>query len=145
MYSSKGLYIHLETIKFKNVFFRLHYQIRNCEDFQLNDKYLKSFGSKCKSAAMQTFILIHISVVGFFIAFGAFATIAYLDPNKDYSLILSIIWFILFMMSVYYALPLMAFCTLGVFVITFYLKYRFQQVSELFDISKRFGIYQKSI
>ncbi len=135
----------METIKFKNVFFKLQYQIKNCEDFQLNDRYLKSFGSNCKLAAMQTFILIYISIVGFFIAFGAFATIAYLDPNKDHSLILSIIWFILFMMSVYYTLPLIAFCTLGVLVITLYLKYRFQQVSELFEISKRFGIYQKFI
>jgi hypothetical protein len=133
----------LKTIQFKNEFFKLQYQIRNCEDFQLNEKYSKLFGAKCKFVAIQAIILIYISIVVFFLTFGAFETIAYLDPNKDYSLILSIIWFILFMMSTYYALPLMAFCTLGVFVITLYMKYRFLQVSELFEVSKRFGIYQK--
>jgi hypothetical protein len=86
--SSKGLCIHWKTIKFKNEFFKLQYQIRNCQHFQLKDRYSKLFGVKCKLAAIQALILIYISIVVFFLTFGAFATIAHLDPNKDYSLIL---------------------------------------------------------
>jgi len=77
-----------------------------------------------------TIALSRISIFFLFSVFGFVYFKAYLEQNGNYSLINTIFWYLLIMISLNSIVPLIYLAICAIYIISIYLRYRFRQLYE---------------
>jgi len=118
-------------------FIKILHLIMNSEEYQLNRKYIDKFCSTCKLAARIMIICQKMGLLFIYIIILIFITIAYCEMN--YSIIIMLIWNVIIFVSWFYAISVFFIASVYAYLISLYLKYRFQQVQDLIEIYLKRG------
>jgi len=124
---------------------KIFHQIINSEEHQLSRKYMDKFYSKFKLAVRIMIICWKISLLLFCIILFTSIIIAYFDPEMNFSIITMSIWFVILVISFYYAISIAYVASIYTYLISLYMKYRFKQVQDLIEIYLKRGNTFKSI
>jgi len=110
------------------------HRIMNSEEYLLNSKYLKKFSLKSKLAVRAMIIGLNLILFLAFMIAIVFATTAYFDPEMDFSIIIIMIWFLIIIISLYYAFSVLFIANVYTYIVSLYMKYRFRQIQDFIEI-----------
>jgi len=138
---SENKVIKLLVLEHKNKceIIKIAHLIMNSEEYQLSGKYMEKFLSSYKLAARITIICLKIVFILIDILVFTFMTLGYYDNQVDYSVIVVLIWLVIVLLSLYYALSNFIISCAYTYVLTQYMKYRFRQVQDLIEIYLKRG------
>lgn len=124
---------------FQSPFHVMLFDIKNSVNYSLNERSSKLFGSRCKLVAILFIITNYMANILAFIIFTFLTLLVYYKSNINYSLILTLFYYLQFTLVWVYIprLGLTLFFTL--YVLTYYLKIRFNQVLELINYYHKKG------
>jgi len=107
--------------------------IINFDEYQLNPKYMEKYAKRSKLAAVIMVYAFNIAIFTLIIAHAIFG-IAYFDPNVNLPIILSVIWQVIFALSIYHAISLLYIYVYAIYTFSIYMKYRLRQIGDYLDI-----------
>lgn len=102
---------------------------------------MKKFSLRCKLAAIVCVMGTYCMIIGCVIVLGFVVFIAYSYSNANYSLALTILWYLQLIFNLYYIPPLFFNIVIIVYILTIYLNLRFKQVLDLINIYNRNSEY----
>jgi len=124
-------------------FISILYLLMNSEEYQLSRKYKDKFGSRCKLAVRILIIFWNIILYTLYIVVFILTTIAYYDSKMNFSIITMLIWMVILMLSMYYAISVNFIAGVYAYIISLHIMYRFQQLQDLTEIClKRGNVFQ---
>jgi len=125
--------------KNKCEFIKIAYLIMNSEEYQLNRIYMDKFYSLYK--LIIRIMMICRKIVSYFayILILIFTTIAYFDSEMNFSIIIMSIWFLVTVITFYYAILIFFTASAYIYLISLYMKYRFRQVLDIIEIYLKRG------
>jgi len=115
----------------------------NSLEYQLSRKYMEKFCSICKLAARIVIIFQQIILVYTYLCVLMFTTVAYFDSEMNFSIVIMSIWFVILILSMYYAFSIGLIAGVYTYLVCLYMKYRFQQLQDLIEIYLKRVIYLK--
>jgi len=115
-------------------FIAVDHRVLNSEGYQLNIKYLEKFSSKSKLAVRILIIGLNLALLLMFVSTIIFVTIAYCDPEMDFSIVVMLIWWMILILAFYYVISIILIANVYTYLSSLYMKYRFQQVQDLIEI-----------
>jgi len=118
---------------------KIIHRIMNSEEYQLNSKYLEKFSSRSKLATRIMITGLNSTLVFLFILATIFTTIAYFDPEMDFSIVILSIWLLILIISLYYTLSIFFIANVYTYLVSLYMKYRLRQVQDLIEIYLKRG------
>jgi len=139
----KNLGIILLILEHRNEceFITIFHQVMNSDRYQLNNKYLRKLSMRCKLSAMLSISIWKLVSFMCLIVPSLFMTIAYFDPDMDFSIIVMSIWLMLFIIAFQYSWSIILVISIYTYIISLYIKYRFQQIQDYIEIYLRRGKY----
>jgi hypothetical protein len=125
-----GTYLlYLESIN-ENEFIIFLHQVINSYEYRLKDQYLEKLSVRSKLSVIVMIIACNIGCIGTIIVYGMFITIAHFDTRVDFSIVLNIIWYLIFALSSYYIISMIFIITYFMYIFNRYMKYRFNQIQD---------------
>jgi len=118
---------------------KIAHQLINSKEYQLNRKYMVRFHSTYKLAARLLVICWKITFVFTSIMVLIFSTMAYIDSQLNFSIIMKPIWLVIVIMSLYNTVSHLFIFGVYTYLVTLYIKYRFQQVNDSIEIYLKRG------
>ncbi len=125
-----GTYLlYLESIN-ENEFIIFLHQVINSYEYRLKDQYLEKLSVRSKLSVIVMIIACNIGCIGTIIVYGMFITIAHFDTRVDFSIVLNIVWYLIFALSSYYIISMIFIITYFMYIFNRYMKYRFNQIQD---------------
>jgi len=115
----------------------------NFDEYQLRPKYMEKFVKRSKLFAILMVYTFNITYFVSITGHAALFIVAYFDPNVYHSIVVNIIWQVIFSLSTYHTLSLLYIYVYIIYAFSIYMKYRFKQIGDYLDIYARKGTILK--
>jgi hypothetical protein len=123
---------------------KILHQMIHLDEYQLSSKYSKKFAKRSKLAAILMVYAFNITYVMAVSTHAIFFIIAYFDPNVYHSIVVNVIWQVIYSFSTYHVLSLIFIFVYFMYIFSIYMKYRFKQIGDFLNIYARNGMIFKN-
>jgi len=116
-------------------------QIMHHKEYQLSAKYKHKFGLRIKYGVILMIFCCHAGFIIISLFSFVFEIIACLKCEREFAVIFYGINFIIYLISTYYIISIFVINSFCSFLVTLYLKYRFNHLEHCIDTYMKTGIY----